>query len=448
MATWGIWEVVSAHAVARPDSTALRGEAWSLTYASLRDAVLDTPTVDQSVDLVLADRAGAAVAAVLAAQRNRRPAALIPEAAGVGYRQSIRDSLATAASMGGPIAPADEGIITATSGSTGVPKLVLHDPQGIDRFTAWVIDRFKLDASTISMVCSPMNFDVSLFDVWAVLRAGGTAAFADAETVANASALVKQASQQKVTLIQAVPAVLTRLVATGLTLPAVETVVSTGDFFPTEKIDALRETFPNAELVSIYGSTETNDTFINDIGSAAEGFIGETIAGVRARVEPASEPGTGTLHVLSPFQAIGYLNASNEAWTTSGEQRWFDTGDIVEETPRGLRLLGRSDRVAKINGNRVSLDDVEAVARIHPAVSSAIAVLHHAESKRLEVVVQLAPEASLSKLALRTWMAQRLPRAALPARLWIMRAPFPLTSTGKVDRNATHRHALREEQNA
>jgi acyl-coenzyme A synthetase/AMP-(fatty) acid ligase len=383
---------------------------------------------------------------VLAAQAAGRLALVLAEDAGEEYIRSAVSAAQDAFSSAVSGIGSAEGLITATSGTTGVPKLVQHDPLGIDRFTIWARAAFGFGPSTVSLVCSPMNFDVSLLDVWTVLRSGGRVHFANAGAVADPAALGAEAHRSGATFLQAVPTVLARFAEAGSQFPSIAAVVSTGDAFPPTHVARLRECVPNARIVSIYGATETNDTFVVDIEAGSRRVIGEPIEGVRARVRGGGR--VGELQVASPFQALGYLNAPGGAWSTDEGVRWYDTGDIVEQTPEGLRLIGRQDRLVKLNGNRVSLDDVEAAVCSHPEVCAAVAVVTEDESRRIEVVAQVPPDTNVSRLALRSFLAARLPRAALPSRLWLTQAPFATTTTGKVDRRSTHLQIVREERTA
>lgn len=446
MVTSGTWARVDALAREDGNRTALSGAGWSLTYGELAERAHESaPDAPHGVARVLADRRGEAVVSVLAAQRRGTPALVLaagtPDDAQDRILATVRDA-ATAVPLRGLVG----GLLTTTSGSTGTPKIVVHDPAGIDRFADWARTRFALDRGTTSLSHSPLNFDVALLDVWAVLRAGGRVHFAAPDLLTDGRAIGQQIEQERVTLVQTVPAVLRLLAAGAGTQPSVRTVVSTGDFFPAADTDALRGTFPSAEVVSIYGATETNDTFVADVRSASDGLLGDPLPGVRWRVDAPDGERQGRLVVQSPFQALGYLGAQGpDPWHAEADGRWFTSGDLVEITAHGLRLHGRVDRVAKIRGHRVSLDDVESVLRAHPDVLEAVVLAVPGDEARLEAVVRTSGTSPLSTLALRTWLAARLPRAALPGRIWPTTRPFLQTTTGKTDRRGTHQTITTEE---
>jgi acyl-coenzyme A synthetase/AMP-(fatty) acid ligase len=112
------------------------------------------------------------------------------------------------------------------------------------------------------------------------------------------------------------------------------------------------------------------------------------------------------------------------------------TGDLVSPTEQGdLAFLGRRDRQIKARGNRVELDEVEAVLLEHPSVhEAAVYALADAEGSlqpHAEVILIVGSEATAADL--RAHVSRALPPYAVPASISI-RDGFPRTSTGKTDR--------------
>ncbi len=443
MATPAVWASIQDHARHRPESVALRFTDGSMTYEELVAAVnAAVPGASpDDVHVVRADRGGRAVVEVLAAQTFPRPALLVPHDAGAGYTARIGRELRSFAD--GPLRSRDaHGLWTTTSGSTGRPKIVAHDPGGIDRFVRWARSRFALGADTVSLSLSPINFDIATLDVWAVLAAGGRVVFAPQEDLTNGAALAAAARRHGVSLLQAVPVVLTLIAGARVPAPGVRTVVSTGDFYPLETLSDLESAFPRADLWSVYGSTETNDSFMVDLRRATAGELGEPLDGVRYGIDGV---GTGELVVSTPFQALGYVNAPNDAWRTVEGRREFRTGDLVTTDADGtLRLTGRSDRQVKVRGVRLSLDAVEAVLRHQNGVADAVVTARGKESgdRELLAAVLVEPGAAVTNLALRSAVSSALSPTAVPSRTFLTTEPFPVTGTGKTDRNSAIRRLL------
>ena len=132
------------------------------------------------------------------------------------------------------------------------------------------------------------------------------------------------------------------------------------------------------------------------------------------------------LEVRSPFLPTG---------------EWYRTSDAVRLLDDGrFELLGRLDRIAKIEGKRVSLEAVEAALRRHPWILDAATVVLHRHRQFLGAVLVLAEpgarayeEGGHHRLAqaLRAHLSEDVASAAIP-RLWRFVDELPRNPMGKV----------------
>lgn len=122
------------------------------------------------------------------------------------------------------------------------------------------------------------------------------------------------------------------------------------------------------------------------------------------------------------------------------EGGWIELADRIEPLAAGgFRLLGRADRIAKIEGKRVSLDEVEHALAALPEVEAA-AVLVLATPRPVLAAVVVASAEGRAALAdqggfrfgrvLRRALAERLEPAGLPRR-WRFVAALPVGVMGK-----------------
>lgn len=476
----------------RPGSPALVWRGREISYAGLQDLVLAArAAVDRAPAgplCVVGEKSPQAVATILACLDAGRsflipPASIAPAAldrlvarAGCVDVLSPRDTVsdpATAAAvptLAGHPAPAlydPERIsfMLTTSGSTGLPKVVPLTTGAVDRFTGWVHERFDVGPGRTVLNYAPLNFDVCLLDVWATLRSGGRVVLVDPDQSTRASVLVDLIAGNGVHIIQAVPMLYELLLQAGpgIRLESVEHVLITGDAIRPASLAQLPGVFPNARFYNLYGCTETNDSFLYEIPSPAKPPIplplGSLLPGVRARLvgedgTVLTDPGAGVgeLYVSTPFQTAGYLGADlPEKFVPDPlglDQRiYFRSGDLVRRDSIGrLTLVGRNDFQVKIRGQRVNTRDVERVLLEHEHVLEAVAIALPDEQTghRLHGVVRRRPGSRLSGLQLRRHCAERLPTAAMPARLRITDEPLPATATGKIDRNLIRTAELKE----
>jgi len=118
---------------------------------------------------------------------------------------------------------------------------------------------------------------------------------------------------------------------------------------------------------------------------------------------------------------------------------WVTTADLVEPLPGGFRFRGRADRIAKIEGKRISLTEIEqALARL-PYIAAVAVALLPGEPDRLAAIVVPSEEGriTLSKLGnfrfgrfLRKALTSTQEAAGLP-RLWRFVEELPMQGMGK-----------------
>ncbi|MFF2747499.1 AMP-binding protein [Kitasatospora sp. NPDC058048] len=477
-------DAFTAHARTRPTAPALLWHEDTVTYGELAEAAEAERARLRTLPLAPGEPVGlyavkspGAIALVLACLMERRPfllpspqlapallAALFAQAgarrllAPLGQDTPALPALPHPAPV--PTLAAGTSFMLTTSGSTDLPKIVPLAQSAVDRFTAWAHDTFDLGPGRVVANYAPLNFDLALLDVWATLAAGGTCLLIDPAHALNARHLLTRLTRHRPHVLQAVPlayALLAQAAGPGAAvLDSVEHAAFTGDAIDARTLAALPALLPNAHLYNIYGCTETNDSFLHrldrlDAAAALPVPIGEPLPGVRTLITtddgtPLTGPGSGELHVSTPFQAAGYLDRSRDTgrFTTRPEgagegRRWFRTGDLVTRDDSGrIHLTGRADFQVKVRGVAVNTAEIERVLLAHPDVQEAAvaAASDPLTGKRLHAAVRRAPGSTLNSLVLREHLARNLPRAAVPEKLAIHDTPLPKTATGKVDRKA------------
>ncbi|MFP3467363.1 AMP-binding protein [Leifsonia sp. SIMBA_070] len=179
-----------------------------------------------------------------------------------------------------------------------------------------------------------------------------------------------------------------------------------------------------ARIMATYGSSETAG------GCVYDGMpIGTTVVRESA----------GLLEVSGPTLAEGYLgdpDRTSAAFHEADGARWYRTGDLGEVAADGrVTVFGRSDNVIISGGEKVLLDAVERVVQEAPGLGHAVVVAaQHPEWGQVPVVVtEGAPPVTLPEL--RAVVAERLGRAAAPARILVVDR-LPRLASGKPDRVA------------
>ncbi|WP_285114613.1 AMP-binding protein [Leifsonia sp. fls2-241-R2A-40a] len=177
-----------------------------------------------------------------------------------------------------------------------------------------------------------------------------------------------------------------------------------------------------ARIVSTYGSSETAGGCVYDglpIGTTVVREIG------------------GQLEISGPVLAEGYVGDPERSASAFAEHdgvRWYRTGDLGSVDDEGrVSVAGRADNVIISGGEKVLLDAVERVVRELPGLGEAVVVaVPDAEWGQVPVVVSEGSKGTELE-AVRRALAERLGRAAAPARI-VEVDRMPRLASGKPDR--------------
>ncbi|WP_412080833.1 non-ribosomal peptide synthase/polyketide synthase [Streptomyces sp. SCL15-4] len=363
--------------------------------------------------------------------------------------------------------PGHPAYVIHTSGSTGRPKGVVVSHASVLALTDWAAAEFAGRGLHHVVASTSLNFDVSVFEIFAPLLSGGCV-----EIVRDLLALAERPGPWRAGLLSAVPSALDRLLAEDAVRISADTVVLAGEGLPARTVGRVRDAIPGSEVRNIYGPTEATvyaTAFTCDPADPdRDPPIGRPLGGARAhvldeRMRPVPPGAPGELFLAGTGVARGYLHRPGltaarflpDPFGPPGS-RMYRTGDLVRWTADGdLVYLGRGDDQVKVRGFRIELGEVEAALARHPAVAAAAArVLEHAGHRRLVgYVVPRTPAPADSAgpgpsgpsgarpanppdpAELRAFLARSLPDHLVPA-LVVPLERLPLGATGKLDRRA------------
>ncbi|MGC0155689.1 amino acid adenylation domain-containing protein [Chromobacterium vaccinii] len=283
-----------------------------------------------------------------------------------------------------------------TSGSTGQPKGVMISHQAAVNTLRDIGRRFGVNAADRVLGLASLSFDLSVFDVFGTLAAGGALVLPDPERRGDPGHWAQLLTDAGVTIWNSVPAQLQMLQsyldsAPGLAPPSLRLAMLSGDWIPVPLPAAMRRHCPSLRMISLGGATEAAIWSIwHEIERLPAGArsvpYGKPLANQRFHVldrglSPRPDWVAGELYIAGDGLALGYLNdeaRSRERFIShpaSGE-RLYRTGDLGRYLPDGtIEFLGRDDAQVKIRGHRVELGEIEAALQAHPQVAMASAVV-------------------------------------------------------------------------
>jgi len=361
--------------------------------------------------------------------------------------------------------PAHLAWLIYTSGSTGKPKGVAITHGSAAALIAWALEAFTPARLARVLAATSISFDLSIFEIFATLAAGGTVVLAD-----NALALPEVQGPDVpaaagLTLVNTVPSAIAELARQGAIPASVATINLAGEALPRELVDRLHALGTVAEVWNLYGPSEdtTYSTWARippratpprGVGDGARPAIGRPIAGTRLHLlDPALRPVplgvVGEICLAGSGLARGYLGRPGrtaEAFVPDPASplpggRLYRTGDLARHLPAGeVDFLGRRDHQVKVRGFRVELGEIEAALLARPEVAEAVVVAGRgagstAGNDRLIAYVAPAPGAEIVPEALRESLRESLPEALVP-QAFVALPKLPLTPSGKIDRRA------------
>jgi len=251
--------------------------------------------------------------------------------------------------------------ILLTSGTTGRPKLVVHS---FSSLTAAVQPR---NDSNLNVVWSTF-YDIRRYGgLQILLRAvltGASLVFSSAEE--SVADFLARAAQAGVTHISGTPSHWRRaLMSPSAQLLKPQYVRLSGEAVDQAILNNLRSTYPEAQIVHAFASTEAGVAF--EVKDGLAGFSASALT-VNPNVEMRVED--GTLHIRSAGNARCYLG--DRAPMLKDQTGFVDTGDKVERREGRFYFDGRRDGVINVGGLKVHPEEVESVIARHPEVENCL----------------------------------------------------------------------------
>lgn len=354
--------------------------------------------------------------------------------------------------------PEDLAYVIYTSGSTGLPKGVMIDHRAVVNTLIDINQRFQVGPHDRVLALSAFTFDLSVYDIFGLLAAGGTIVMLTDEAVRDPLAWLEIMKQEQITIWNTVPALLQILLefAEEQAIPlenSLRLTLLSGDWIPLSLPGHLKKFRSDIEMISLGGATEASIWSIYYPIHKVEPVWKSIPYGyplhnqhcyvLNEALEACPLWVTGQIYIGGIGLSRGYwgdeakTRASFLLHPRTGE-RLYKTGDLGRYLPDGtIEFLGREDFQVKIQGYRIELGEIEAVLAHHPNIQEAL-VTSAGEArgeKYLVAYLVLCAASVLKTNELRTFLAERLPSYMVPST-FIFLEKLPLTNNGKVDRKA------------
>ncbi len=341
-------------------------------------------------------------------------------------------------------------LIVFTSGSSGAPKGAVLSHRALAGKLDAIQSMLRFDENERTLLVLNITFSFGIWVALLTLLYGGR--LLPVEKFVP-EAFLEQLRAEAITRVAVVPTMMRALILdqpakalaqAGHALAAarsLRTMMIGGESLGKGLGDTLRELIAPADLVDIYGLTETStsDFFLMPRDAARyAGCIGRPSPGVRFRIRgddggPVAQGALGELCISSPFLMNGYLGQPE--LNPVDAEGWLATGDLARERDAGVvEIAGRKKELIVRGGNKIAPQEIEFALSAHPKVAAALAVGRPDARLGQRIHALVVPrDASLTTEELRVFLRERLDKYKQPDVFYFER-DLPAGRTGKADR--------------
>lgn len=351
--------------------------------------------------------------------------------------------------------PDDISYIIYTSGSSGMPKGVMIKQYSVINLIESINRQYGINETTKGLCITSITFDLSVYDVFGILAAGGSIYLAKEEEIANMQVVKKILIEENINFWNSVPTTMVSLIHTFSdkeknALPRMKHVFLSGDWIIPASVIRMQELMPNAKITSLGGATEaTVWSIYYDIDAVQTEWssipYGKPLDNQEFYILdecklPVEDNEIGELYIGGDGVAEGYVNNPEKTRIAFVENPFdsaimYRTGDLGRRMQDGnIEFLGRKDAQVKIRGFRVELMEIENNLMNFSSVQTAVVstLKNERDEKFICAYIKIHPSFELKKL--KNFLKSNLPDYMLPS-IFIKIEELPLSSNGKIDRS-------------
>ncbi|KAK0730193.1 hypothetical protein B0H67DRAFT_561059 [Lasiosphaeris hirsuta] len=351
------------------------------------------------------------------------------------------------------VGPDSNPTLSFTSGSEGRPKGVLGRHFSLVKYFGWMAERFNLSSESRYTLLSGIAHDPVQRDIFTPLFLGAQLLVPSREDIQHEK-LAEWMREHGPTVTHLTPA-MGQILVGGATaeFPALEHVFFVGDVLTTRDCRALRRLAVNANIINMYGTTETQRAVsyfelpsrarepdfldkLKDTVPAGKGMKNVQLLVVnRENKKDQCKVGeVGEIFVRAAGLAEGYLGdealnrekfidnwfVDNNVWVEADEKiskdepwrryykgprdRLYRTGDLGRYLESGdVECVGRADDQVKIRGFRIELNDIDSNLSQNPLIRDCKTLVRRDRNEEPTLVSYIVPE----EREWRRWLSDR-----------------------------------------
>jgi acyl-coenzyme A synthetase/AMP-(fatty) acid ligase len=238
------------------------------------------------------------------------------------------------------------GLVLFSSGSTGVPKAMVHN---FDNLLSSYLDVKTKDFTFLVF----LMFDHigGLNTMLNVLSMGSTMIIPDKREPETIGRLMQE---YNVNILPASPTFLNLMNIGGVfdsyNFSSLKLVTYGTEPMSERLLTSLKLKLPKTKFIQTFGTSETG--IIKTQSESSKSLL--------IKFEDDDQDIKiidGELWIKSKTRVLGYLNHSNDAFTDDG---WFKTGDLIEKKDDGyFKIIGRKSKIINVGGEKVLPIEIE-----------------------------------------------------------------------------------------
>ncbi len=338
-----------------------------------------------------------------------------------------------------------------TSGSTGLPKPVLVEQKSLVNLI-FNTNYINITENDVVAQMANTSFDAAVFEIWGALLNGATCQMIPKNILLDFDLLDDYIHTRNISIMLCITSLFNQIAQSKPDLfSRLKHLVVGGELLYTKFVEHVFTACKNNVpiITNAYGPTE--NTVIStcyQINSLKE-VVGDTISiGYPIKNRRAyildnnmnlAPPGiVGELYVGGSGLAVGYLNnkkLSDEKFIIyeKTNEKLYKTGDFAyRDTDNKIFFVERKDDQVKINGYRMSLDEIKSHLLSHPGIKDVALIIDEYDNRKNIVAFIVYKSKSILPDALREYLKNKLPGYMIPSS-FIGLGKLPITKNHKLD---------------
>jgi acyl-CoA synthetase len=355
------------------------------------------------------------------------------------------EASASARLAGRALGPDDVFMLNSTSGTTGLPKVVVHTQNRWFYFHQLAVAAARLTSDDIFLSLIPAPFGFGLWTAhFTPTILGAPCGLIGRFTPAAALDLIER---ERVTVLGCVSTQFLMLLEEpsfrSRDMSSLRCMFTGGEAVPYERAAAFEDA-TGAAVLQFYGSNETgalSRTTLDDDREHRLRTAGHVIPDMKVRLyddaghRDVTSSGSGRPGGRGPATCLGYLDDEDANRALFTDDGWMLMGDVVEvDADDYLRVIGRTSDFIIRGGKNISAPAVEDEVATHPAVAlvAVVGMPDPTFGERVCAYVELRAGTMLSLDDLTGHLADRgVSKEWFPERLIVV-DELPRSSGGKV----------------